>query len=236
MQILLPEALDEFRLDVRLRLVDQVTHVLREMILSHKIPAGSRLVQTELADRLGVSRTPLREAIRVLEQDGLLRVSDGNRTVEVVSFSGDDLVQLYEIREVIDGLAARLLARRGLGVEADKEISDHLRIMSKSVLPLKGEAFFTAHTGFHSAILIHSGNARLRGELQLVRMTAASLRDEFPRQLRTGGGAANEAKAKAALAIAKHEAIYDAIRRGDEDLAEQVARYHIRQSFDLIPR
>jgi GntR family transcriptional regulator of vanillate catabolism len=206
------------------------------MILSHKIPAGSRLVQTELADRLGVSRTPLREAIRILEQDGLLRVSNGNHTVEVVSFTGDDLVELYEIREVIDGLAARLLARRGLSAEVEKELSDCLQRMSRSVLPLKGEAFFTAHTGFHSAILVHCGNTRLHSELQLVRMTAASLRDEFPRQVRVGKRSAHDARSYADLAIAEHQAVYDAIRCGDEDRAEKVARHHIRHSFDLIPR
>jgi GntR family transcriptional regulator of vanillate catabolism len=234
--MLTPQGPDGLRIDGRLRLVDQVTHVLREMILSHAIPAGSRLVQTDLADRLGVSRTPLREAIRVLEQDGLLRVSDGNRTVEVVSFTDADLVDWYEIREVVDGLAARLLARRGLSAEADNAISHHLSVMSRSVRPLNGEALFTACTSFHSAILVHCGNTRILGELQLVRMTAASLRDEFPRQLRRNEKGAEATEDTASLAVAEHAAVYDAIRLGDADLAEQVARLHIRNSFDLLPR
>jgi len=229
------ELADQFRFDGRPRLVDQVTHVLREMILSNKIPAGTRLVQTDLAERLGVSRTPLREAIRVLEQDGLIRVSDGNGTVEVVSFSGDELLELYEIREVIDGLAASLLARRGLSPEADRELSAYLQTMSQSIMPLKGEAFFAAHTGFHSSILTHCGNSRLQGEMQLVRLTAASLRDSFPRHIGFGRRNVVDAKKNAQTAISEHEAIYLAIHRGDEEAAEKVARSHIRHSLDLIP-
>ena len=206
------------------------------MILLHKIPPGARLVQTELADRLGVSRTPLREAIRVLEQDGLVRISNGNHTVEVVSFTAGELLEMYEIREVIDGLAARLLARRGMSRDADREISRSLQAMTRSIMPFKGEAFFTAHLAFHVDILLHCGNAHLQNELQLVRVTAASLRDLFPRTVHPGKRGVSDAKHNAALSIAEHEAIYDAIRRGDEDLAEEVARYHIRNSCDLIPR
>jgi len=233
----LPDTVSRFRVEDRSRLVDEVTHALREMILNHDIPSGARLVQTELSQRLGVSRTPLREAIRILEQDGLVRVSNGNRTVEVVSFSGEDLVELYEIREVVDGLAARLVARRGLSSEAAKEIGGHLDRMAASIMPLRGEAFFTAHTGFHVAILKHSGNGRLQSELQLVRMTAASLRDAFPRALRVPRRSdAALARAHAKTAIAEHRAVFEAMRSGDDDLAEKVARHHIRHSLDLVPR
>jgi GntR family transcriptional regulator, vanillate catabolism transcriptional regulator len=231
---LLADAVKGFRIDPRTRLVDQVTHALREMILQHKIPPGARLVQTELADRLGVSRTPLREAIRVLEQDGLVRISNGNNTVEVVSLTVGELLEMYEIREVIDGLAARLLARQGMSSEADRQISRSLQVMTRSIMPFKGEVFFTAHIDFHVAILSHCGNAHLLNELQLVRVTAASLRDLFPRTVHPGRRGMTEARQNAELTIAEHTAIYDAICRRDQDLAEEVARFHIRKSCDLI--
>src|SRR5688572_27325927 len=114
---------DSLRLTPQSRLVDEVATRLRQLILTHQLPPGSKLLQSDLAERFGVSRTPLREAIRLLEYDGLVKVSNGNRTVEVVTLSGDDFMQLYQVREVIDGLAARLLARRGLTPAVDKALS-----------------------------------------------------------------------------------------------------------------
>jgi GntR family transcriptional regulator of vanillate catabolism len=108
--------------------------------------------------------------------------------------------------------------------------------MAESILPLNGEAFFTAHVGFHSAIVEHCGNGRLREELQLVRLTAASLRDEFPAQLRRlSRQSPDEERQRADAAVAEHAAIYEAIRAKAEDEAERLARLHIRRSFDLLP-
>jgi GntR family transcriptional regulator of vanillate catabolism len=218
---------DSFRVPQRWPLVEQVSHRLRELILTHEIPAGSKLVQADLADRMGVSRTPLREAMRLLEQDGLVRVSNGNRTVEVVSFTGVELTELYEIREVVDGLAARLLARRGMSHDADQQIASTLEAMAANIQPLNGESYLSAHLGFHVGIIEHCGNDRLKGQLSLVRVTAASLRDAFPRELKV--------RPTANTAQADHQAIYDAIRSGNETAAEKAARHHIRRSMRLIP-
>jgi GntR family transcriptional regulator of vanillate catabolism len=219
----------EFRVGGRSpRLVDEVTRRLRELILTHRLPAGAKLVQTELAERLGVSRTPLREAIRLLEQDGLVRVANGNRTLEVVKLTPRELKELYEIREVIDGLAARLLARRGMTPEVEAAIGGSLTCMFDTIYPLQGEAFFTAHVDFHAAIVDHCGNTRLRSQLQLVRMTAASLRDEFPTLVREGPGtSAASAQKRAGQSNDEHRAIFDAIKERDESGAEQAARAHI---------
>src|SRR4051794_28051850 len=107
------------------RLVDEVVSRLRDNIIDGTIPAGSRLPQVALAEQLGVSRTPLREALRVLESEGLLRTADNNRTVEVVQVTPDDLRDMYELREVIDGLAARLAAGKGLS-PADTQRAEYL--------------------------------------------------------------------------------------------------------------
>src|SRR5690348_13675855 len=103
---------DPIPLVPRARIVEEVLHRLRDAILSNRIPPGERLVQTELAEYFGVSRTPLREALRLLQRDGLVRVADGNGTVEVVRLSREDMIELYAIREVIDGLAARTMAEQ----------------------------------------------------------------------------------------------------------------------------
>ncbi len=180
-----------------------------------------------------MSRTPLREAIRLLEQDGLVRVSNGNRTVEVVHLDGDELRELYEIREVVDGLAARLLARRGMPAGVREQIEAHLHQMVNSVYPLRGDDFFTAHLDFHSEILLHCGNQRLQSQLHLVRMTAASLRDEFPLVVREGPRmSAQEAETHARTSNQEHRAIFEAIDARDEALAERVARQHIARTIE----
>jgi GntR family transcriptional regulator, vanillate catabolism transcriptional regulator len=222
----------DLRLPSRNRLVDDVTNRLRDLILSHQLPPGLKLLQTELAEQFGVSRTPLREAIRLLEYDGLVRVSNGNRTVEVVEFSRDDLRELYEIREVIDGLAARLLAGRDLQGHVDAALTRSLAVIAESVYPLHGKRLFAAHLEFHSVIVQHSGNSQLLSHLALVRLTAASLRDEFPAAVRSLSRSPDEAEKRARVTVSEHQRIYDAIRSGDGDEAEREARCHIRGTID----
>src|SRR6266545_3240375 len=115
----------------RTRLVDEVITHLRQLILDQELPPGTALLQTELAERLGVSRTPLREAFRILEREGLVKVANGNRTIEVARFGPVDLRELYEAREVIDGLAARLQARQGLTGGLDRELRGLLTAMDR---------------------------------------------------------------------------------------------------------
>ncbi|HVW41422.1 MAG TPA: GntR family transcriptional regulator [Amycolatopsis sp.] len=227
---------DPVRVTPRARIVDQVVHQLREAILNHEIPPGSRLIQLELADRLGVSRTPLREALRLLEQDGLVQVSDRNRTVEVVQFSRRDFIELYAVREVIDGLAARTLASRGMDEDTEKIIGGHLAAMEAASKPLRGEDYVVAHVGFHAAIIEHCGNSRLASQLPLVRITAAALRDEWPRHLRQRS---RTSEADGLRAVERthqeHVRIFDAIRNGDPDEAERVARAHIVAARAFFP-
>jgi GntR family transcriptional regulator of vanillate catabolism len=223
------------RIAARSRLVDDVLHQLRELILSHKIAPGEKLVQTELAYRLGVSRTPLREAIRLLEQEGLVRIANGNRTVEVVAFTTTELIELYEIREVIDGLAASLMARRGIDAETSATMSDDLAAMRENMYPLNGEEYFKAHIAFHSTLIERCGNERLLGQIQLVRTTAASLRDEYPRRVRpTRTTTPVNAKKIAERVQLEHERIFAAVSRRDPGEAEAAARDHVRASVRLI--
>src|ERR1700704_527143 len=88
----------------RVRLVDRIIEQLRDMILDGSLPPGTRLVQEKLAADLAVSRTPLREALRVLEQDGLVSLSASSSAAVVIELDEHDVRELYEIREVLDGL------------------------------------------------------------------------------------------------------------------------------------
>ena len=145
----------------RRRLVDDVISHLRQLILDQELPPGTALLQTELAEKLGVSRTPLREAFRILEREGLVKVANGNRTIEVARFGAAELRELYEVREVIDGLAARLLARNGLTDELDEELRGLLVEMDVTAEPFQPSRWFGAHLGFHVRIATCCGNSQL---------------------------------------------------------------------------
>lgn len=216
------------------RLVDGITATLREMILDHSIAPGTVLLQTAWSERLQVSRTPLREAFRILEQEGLVRVSNGNRTVEVVQFTSraDELRGLYEAREVLDGLAARLLAIQGLSDETAGELDVLLDEMDAAMKPFESARWFSAHMAFHVRIAESCGNSRLRQLLDVIKMTSVSLHAFL------GELAPTDPRLTDVLTTAgrQHRAILDAVRSGNGDLAELAACEHIRTvlNSDLI--
>ncbi|WP_432841490.1 GntR family transcriptional regulator [Dactylosporangium sp. CA-092794] len=216
------------------RIVDDITQYLRDLILDHKLPPGTTVLQTEWARRLGVSRTPLREALRLLEQDGLVRISNGNRTVEVVRYSADDLRDLYQLREMVDGLAARLLAVNGIPDALDRELADLLSTMDDAADPFRPSVWFPAHIAFHVRITEECGNPRLRPLLHVVRSTGLALHSPMADE----GVPADELAKILNVGRTQHRAILDAIRDGSGAKAEAAARRHILSTLrsDLIRR
>ena len=212
----------------RRRLVDDVISHLRQLILDQELPPGTALLQTELAEKLGVSRTPLREAFRILEREGLVKVANGNRTIEVARFGAAELRDLYEVREVIDGLAARLLARNGLTEELDAELRGRLAEMDTTAEPFQPSRWFEAHLGFHVCIATCCGNSQLHSMLNLIRMTTLSLHGPLHDRAEL---AAQELEEILRVAQEQHYAIYESIRSGDERSAESHARRHIRATL-----
>ena len=95
----------------RRRLVDDAAETLRKAILDGRFLPGARLRQTDLADQLAISRTPIREALVRLQQEGLVDLLPGGG-VRVKLLDLDEAVELYDLREMLDGLAARLAAGR----------------------------------------------------------------------------------------------------------------------------
>ncbi len=225
----------------RTRLVDEVTERLREMIVSGMLPAGRQLLQTELADQLGVSRTPLREAFRVLENDGLVQISNRNNTIEVVTYRPDDIREMYELREVVDGLAARLAARRGLTSDEKARFQRLLKDMKKASRPYDPIRRTETHGSFHSMVIECSGNSRLAGMVSLVRTSSAALSlpvIDDPSTAALGVDNGQRLTHQEAMEGAQHfhEQIYDAILSRDERRAETIARKHIQTSLRFVVR
>lgn len=141
---------------------------LRELIVFGRLPPGSRLIETDLADRLDVSRTPIREALRRLEQEGYISdESSSNRSgAYVAPLTRDDANELFQIIGAVEGLAAHLAAKlepdqRSELTDRMKEINGRLKQEADRSQPDKGE-IFELDRGFHRTYVEAGGGSRLR--------------------------------------------------------------------------
>lgn len=188
--------------------------MIRERIYARRYPTGSWLRQEHLSGELGVSRTPLREALRLLEQEGLVKVEPG-RGARVVTGDLGTLLDAYELRAVVDGLAARLAAGHASAshVRHLRRIIDTQRA---AVDPWAARAYTESNVDFHEHVMHLSANEFVLGQRPLLRMTAqvfapvAVIRPDAAQR-----------------AIREHTAIADAIEAGDAPAAERLARAHI---------
>lgn len=205
----------------RIRLVDEVAEELRVRIASGLYPMGEPLRQIRIADDLNVSRTPLREALRMLEREGYV-TPDAHGGVSVTASTERRLVDAYHLREVVDGLAARLVTER-----QPTQIGPVLRrwiVRQRAVFdPWNPVGYTDANVGFHAAILEAAGNEFLVPQMALLRVTLQVL---TPR--------AHITRDRVRDAIEEHEAIVAAIASGDPAIAERVAREHIQQTIRTL--
>ncbi len=176
---------------------------------------GDRLVESELADRFGVSRTPIREALQRLETQSLL-ARDG-RSLIVASLDHNQMAELYAVRSELEGLAARLAARHATEEEVHvlQEMIDEDRALIAQPRELA-----RANRRFHKMIHLASHNRFLVQQLDLVYRSMALMADTSLAALGRGE-----------VALAEHQAIVDAIARRDEDAAYRALRDHISVAF-----
>jgi DNA-binding GntR family transcriptional regulator len=212
---------ETFEWERRPQLVHDVAKALRERIYSGAYPPGHALRQVQLSSQLKVSRTPVREAFRLLEQEGLVTQTPGGG-VRVISIDIERMLDAYAMREVIDGLAASECARK-----ADKSSLDHLlEIIEKqrrAMVPWSQAEYVNANVEFHTAVLALSGNSFLMRELPIIRMTSQVFKPM-----------SHLDSDRAAQAIDEHIEIIDAIRGGVPETAERVARSHVRRTMDSL--
>ena len=177
---------------------------------------GDRLVESELADRFGVSRTPIREALQRLETQSLL-ARDG-RSLIVASLDHNQLAELYVVRAELEGLAARLAARH-----ATEEEVRVLREMVDEDRALLGDpaALSRANRRFHTQIHLASHNRYLVQQLGLVHRSMALLATT---SLAVSG--------RDEVALQEHLRIVTAIEAEDGDAAYQALKQHISKAFE----
>lgn len=200
-------------------LVDEIASLIRERIYHQRYPPAAPLRQESLASELGVSRTPLREALRILEQEGLVRV-DRRLGARVVSGDLDTLLQAYELRAVVDGLAARLAARARPGARRCRELREIVSAQERAITPWDARAYTGSNVDFHEQLLHLSGNEYVLAQAPLLRMTAQVF-----------APVALIEPDNALRAIGEHLAVVDAVEAGDEAGSERLARAHIEATI-----
>ncbi|MBE5872589.1 MAG: GntR family transcriptional regulator [Lachnospiraceae bacterium] len=201
-------------MDEYLPLRDVVFKTLRQGILTGELKPGERLMEVHLAKRLGVSRTPIREAIHKLELEGLVTMVP-RRGAEVAQISEKNLKDVLEVRRVLDILAAELAC-----VRMTKEELMYLRAAKDEFTRLTttrdASLLSKADVAFHDIITRSTGNERL---MQLVsNLSEQMYRYRFEYIKDTGYHA---------LLIKEHEEIYNAIAKRDKKAAALAAGTHI---------
>ena len=197
---------------------------IERRILSGDLAPGSKLVEVDIAAALGVSRAPVREAFRALGQAGLLR-TEKNRGVFVRQVSLEEADEIYEVRAALEGLIGRLAARRIKPEQLDK-VRAVVKKMHAVGRALDAAAYFPLNVEFHELLAQASGNRalianyrRVVNELDLCRReTLARSAGNIP------------------ISTRDHEAIVNAVAKGDEKLAERLLHEHVIESRERLHR
>jgi DNA-binding GntR family transcriptional regulator len=198
--------------------VDQVYAAMRERIISGEFARGERVHQEDVAAELGVSRTPVREALRRLAAEGLIEMRT-NRGARVADLVETDMDEPYEARLVLEPAAAKLAAQRAL--EKPQGRMRRAIATQRRAIP-NVERTFSANRDFHLGLVEASGNAfllRFAEQLWVARIGAViyERQAETPERMR--------------LDADEHEQILDAIAAGDARAAESLTRRHIADAL-----
>lgn len=205
------------RIDSRPELSQQVYQQLLAAICEGRLAPGARVTQEELAASLNVSRQPVHQALRLLKNDGFL-VDAGRRGLMVAPLDGSALEQLYQVRGVLDGLAARLAALRG--VKLDAAVITQGR---KAEAAGRIAAMIEADMRFHQRVYQASGNP-------LIAQTAGRHLQHIARAM----GASVSRQSMHGPIWDEHEAILEAINAGEAAKAETLARRHCEGAGKIL--
>lgn len=214
-------------------IVDELAAAIQARIMSGETPAGTRLRQTQLAAEYRLSRTPIREALRKLQAEGIVELLP-NQGAVVLGPTVRDIREAYELLAELEGMAAALAAR-----SISRDQLDHLREAERlyravgEATPQDGapptvDAWRHAGDVFHDAVRRAADNARLRKAI-------LDLHKSFPRGLASRGAVALEARMLEEI-IEQHRAVLQAIERGDAEDARLAMRRHVLRTGEMVSR
>jgi GntR family transcriptional regulator, trigonelline degradation regulator len=196
---------------------EQVAERLRAAIVTGHFKPGERLIERELCDMMGVSRTSLREALRELQADGLITLKP-NKGLSVSVLTQETVRSIYEVRRMLEGLAARLFAKRA-SPEQMKALRDSVEELAEVYENFSAETFTNVKGRFYDILLEGAGNEVAADMLRRI-YTRAS-------QLRVVSLSSTE---RTQQSIRELRAFCDALEARDEDLAWQLCLDHVENA------
>lgn len=209
--------LQPIKLDSYKPLRELVCENIRQAIIDGTFSPGERLMEIQLADEMGVSRTPVREAIRKLELEGFV-VMIPRRGTYVADISIKDITEIYEIRTCLDTLAAGLAAER----ITDEELEALNRLLveiGQHITDNNMEKIVEADTAFHDILYQASRNERLRSIINNLREQLTGIR-----------GRSMSYPGRLIETMEEHRTLVDSIAARDSERAQEAARVHIENA------
>ncbi len=193
---------------------DEISEMLETEIVEGVLPPGTRLEEPALAERFGVSRTPVREALQRLSASGLVELKP-RRGTQVLNPSIGRIVEMFEVMAELEAVCARLCARRG-GPALFSDLRLWMDRCAAAARAGDASAYYAANKGFHSAIYAGSQNLFLAEQAELLHLRLTPFRRQqlrLPRRM--------------TQSLAEHARIVAAIEDGDAAAAEEAQRAHI---------
>lgn len=200
---------------------EMVYEELKMQILTGSIVPGTRMMEVELAQEMGVSRTPIREAIRKLEKEGLVTI-EPRRGAYASQISTEDMVEILEVRQNMEGLAAYFAASR-MTPDQMKELKEVSDLYNKAVSESNMESMIKHDTRFHRIIVESCNNKILVQMIEQLQELVLRFRYIYYDNFRRAENMPEE-----------HAIILNAIERNDADAAREAADVHIDRLKDLI--
>lgn len=201
-------------------LADQIFDRLEKNILSGAYARGEVFTEMRLSSELGVSRTPIREALRRLEQEHLIEIS--TKGAVIIGISKKDIMDMYEIRVRTEGLAAKWAAET-ITEEGKKELSDIVELQEFYTGKKDADNIKNMDSHFHETIYRLSGSTALYDTLLPLHKKVIKYRK-----------ASVQNSSRAFQSVKEHRAICDAIISGNAELAEALTIQHIKNARDNI--
>ncbi|XAS74297.1 GntR family transcriptional regulator [Micrococcaceae bacterium Sec5.1] len=213
----------------RMRLADAAHQSLRLAIIEGKLAMGERLTEAHIAEELGMSRAPVREAIQRLAAEGLVSV-EPHLGAQVLDLSLEDIVDLHNLRLGLETTALRLFLARG---SSAKPLRTHLNEMKAAAAKKDAGRLINAELDWHRSINVGSGNqliARMFGELEGRILLATSLEDRVLRVITPAGNSHSHLS----YVVEEHEQIISAIEEGRNGEAQALFEKHFLSTVALL--
>ena len=200
---------------------EQIVFSLRESIIRGELKPGTKLTEPELATRLGISRTPIRESFRQLESEGFLTVIPRKGAV-VSNITRKDIEDFFELKSLLEGYAARVAAEKMTEKDVDKLIQIN-KELADCAENNNYERFFTKNEEFHNYFLTFCGNEKL-----------VEIRDTMVKRFLGFRMAALSMPGRLMESVKQHEQAIKAFKKGDGRLAEAVLVEHALLGGDYL--